>query len=177
MTKLADPLRKEEQIVGELARLGVGYLSRQGNESFPRRAPEDLLVELVRQPSSRVRTALIALFLAHPEYAAHVSEVLPRLADYETLSFKFFYTAAVLLQQKYPHRLRAFLGVRWRELPDFFSVELGVRGATPVARLQALGRIHARQTGVQLNWAGTYQNAAHHLIRRWEMEKLWIASG
>ena len=172
--QLSEPLRKEEQIVGELARLGVGYLSRQGNESYShRRSPEDLLVELVRQPSSRVRTALIALFLAHPEYAAHVSDALPRLTEREALSFKFFYTAAVFLQRRYNTRLRVFLDVRWRELPDFFSVELGVSGSTPAVCLQALGRIHARQTGVKLNWVGTYQNAAHHLLRQWELEKIW----
>jgi hypothetical protein len=173
MSVLFETLQSEEQIISELEGLGVRYLSRQ-NESGAEKAhaPQDLLGELVRQPSSRVRAALIALLLARPDYAAHVPAALAHLTPEQAQTFKFFYTAAVCLQRLYGQSLKVFLGERWLELPDTFSAELGVSGPTPAARLRALARLHARRTGVHLNWAGTYENAARHLLRRWEMERL-----
>jgi hypothetical protein len=172
MSALVEALRNEEQIIGELESLGVRYLSRQSEPGIVRaRAPEDLLSELIRQPSSRVRAALIALLLARPDYAAHVPAALGLLISEQAQTFKFFYTAAVCLQQLYGRSLRVFLGARWLELPDAFSAELGVSGSSPAARLRVLARLHAQRTGLQLNWAGTYENAARHLLRRWEMEK------
>jgi len=169
-----ETLRSEEQIITELEGLGVRYLSRlEESGDIKARAPHDLLAELVRQPSSRVRAALIALLLARPDYAAHVPAALAHLTPEQAQIFKFFYTAAVCLQRLYGRNLKIYLGARWLELPDTFSAELGVRGPTPAARLRALAHLHARQTGVQLNWAGTYENAAQHLLRRWEMERLW----
>ncbi len=51
----------EERLVAELEQLGVRYLSRLTNEKARRvRTPHKLLADLVQQPSSRVRAALIA---------------------------------------------------------------------------------------------------------------------
>jgi hypothetical protein len=174
MLATAQSLQSEEQIIAELERLGVRYLSRQF-ESAPAtpRAPHQLLTDLMRQPSSRVRAALISLLLAHPEYAAHTSAALALLEKEQAQTFKFFYTAAVHLQQQFENPLRVFLGTRYQSLPDVFSSELGVIGDSPSARLQSLARIHMQSNGVRLNWAGTYQSAASHLLRRWEMEKQW----
>lgn len=62
----------EEQVVSELDALGISYLSRQSSSSVERvRPPEQLLADLIRQPSARVRQAVIALFLSHPEYAEY----------------------------------------------------------------------------------------------------------
>ena len=172
MSLRVETLQSEDQIITELEGLGVGYLSRQDESGAVKvRAPQDLLAELVRQPSSRVRAALIALLLARPDYAAHVPAALARLTPEQAQTFKFFYTAAVCLQRLYGRNLKIFLGARWLELPDTFSAELGVSGSSPAARLRALARLHAQCTGLQLNWAGTYENAARHLLRRWEMEK------
>lgn len=168
------PLQAEEQLVAELERLGVRYLSRQSDAGVVKaRAPQELLADLVRQPSSRVRAALIALLLARPDYAAHVSAALENLTREQAQTFKFFYTAAVCLQQQYAGMLQVFLGANWRWMPDLFSDELGLSGDTPAARLKALARLHAQRTDAQLNWAGTYENAARHLLRRWEMERTW----
>jgi hypothetical protein len=52
----------EERLVAELAQLGVNYLSRQENVETIPRLPRIILAELVRQQSSRVRTALISRF-------------------------------------------------------------------------------------------------------------------
>jgi len=162
----------EEQLVAELEKLGVGYLSRQSETvSIRVRAPQVMMAELVWQPSSRVRAALIPLLLAHPEYAGQVPAALRRLDDRHGQTLKFFYTAAVFLQEQYGRVFQEILGTKWKMLPDLFSTELRVSGKTPKARLNALARAHAGWSGVQLNWAGTYENAVQHLLRRWEMER------
>ncbi|MDO9130866.1 MAG: hypothetical protein Q7U34_13475 [Anaerolineales bacterium] len=174
VTATQAPLQAEEQLVAELKQLGVRYLSRQSDAGVVKgRAPQELLADLVRQPSSRVRVALIALLLARPDYAAHVHAALKNLTHEQAQTFKFFYTAAVCLQQQYAKTLQVFLGNHWLELPDLFSNELEIMGNSPTARLRALARLHVQRTGMHLNWAGTYENAARHLLRCWEMERTW----
>ena len=174
-SELAD-LQTEEQLVAELARLGVRYLSRQSAEAAESGyAPDELLAKLVCQPSSRVRSALIALLLARPDYARHVRLALKRLNQSDAQRLRFFYSAAVILQQQYVEILRAALGANFRQLPDLFAGELGVTGESPTARLQKLGRLQAQWSGENLNWAGTYENAARLLVRRWESEERWKA--
>ncbi|MBK6430366.1 hypothetical protein [Candidatus Amarolinea dominans] len=120
------------------------YLSRRHHvEGAEARPQHKLLADLVRQPSSRVRTALIALLLAHPDYAASIPAAIQDLTLSAARTLKILYTAAVHLQRQHADRLQEFLGTNWRWLPDMFSDELGVRGATPLTRLQSLGRIHA----------------------------------
>ncbi len=169
-------LQTEEQLVAELARLGVRYLSRQSAEAAECvYAPKELLAKLVCQPSSRVRSALIALLLARPDYARHVRLALKRLNQSDAQRLRFFYSAAVILQQQYAKTLRAALGANFCQLPDLFADELGVTGDSPTARLQELGRLQAQWSGENLNWAGTYENAARLLVRRWESEQKWKA--
>lgn len=163
----------EEQVVSALEALGVRYLSRQGEAQSEMNAPSELLAALVRQPSSRVRAALIALLLAHPDFAVHGPEALSLLNEQEAQTFKLFYSAAVLLQRHYATTLHTFLGSRWQELPDLFSAELGITGQSIMERLKALAHIHTRLSGLALNWAGTYESAAQHLLRRWKAEAEW----
>jgi hypothetical protein len=167
-------LQIEEQLVNELARLGVRYLSRQSTEVTQSvRAPHELLARLVCQPSSRVRSALIALLLARPDYARYVRRAMKCLNQSDAQRLRFFYSAAVILQQQYAERLRAALGPNWHRLPDLFAEELGITGDSPAARLRELGHLQARWSGEYLNWAGTYENAARLLVRRWESEMRW----
>ena len=167
-------LQAEERVVAELACLGVSYLSRLSDTQLaPALPPQALLVELLRQPSSRVRVALVALLLAHPEYAEFVPAALTRLTGPEAQTLKFFTCAAVYLQEQYAEPLHFFLGTRWRQLPDLFSSELGLSAGMPEARLRSLAKLHVRQSGQRLNWAGTYDNAARNLLRRWKMEQTW----
>ncbi len=82
-------LAEEERIVAELEMLGVRYLSRRiaGSPPHPR-APDQLLADLVRQPSARVRDALIALLLAHPEFASAVPFALARLSATDQVTLR-----------------------------------------------------------------------------------------
>jgi hypothetical protein len=134
---------------------------------------QDFLAALIRQPSSRVRSAVIALLLARPDFASHVPAALQQLKAPDAQRLRFFYTAAVYLQGRNADDLRLFLAEKWQQLPDLYSMELGISGDTPESRLKSLACLHAQATGEHLNWMGTYENAARHLLRRWEMERIW----
>jgi hypothetical protein len=166
-------LQEEERIVAELESLGVRYLSRHTVDRAESIRPADvLLADLVRQPSARVRAAVIALLLAHPEYSDAVPAALERLRPAEGMTLRLFYTAAVLLQQEHAERLRPF--VPGDRLPGRFAVDLGLPDtAPPSEKLAALGQQHRKQTHAAVNWAGTYQNVARRLLRSWELAALW----
>ena len=55
----------------------------------------------MRQPSARVREAVIAVLLAHPAYAQAIPAALAQLSASEQLALRFFYNASVLLQRQY----------------------------------------------------------------------------
>ena len=166
---------EEEKLVAELDLLGIRYLSRQSPYQARRvRPPEALLADLIRQPSARVRSAVISVLLAHPEYVRAIPPALERLRPPEQLVLRLFYTAAVLLQQEYGDRLQPFVAARWQHLPDLFSAEFGLPSeGPPRQRLALLGLVHRHRTGATVNWTGTYDNTARHLIRRWELERQW----
>ncbi|MCK4451614.1 MAG: hypothetical protein KAX26_13595, partial [Anaerolineae bacterium] len=165
--------REEERVVAELELLGIRYLSRHTSDRAERvRPPDVLLADLVRQPSARVRAAVIAVLLAHPEYAEAMPVALEWLRPAERWTLRLFYTAAVLLQQEYAGRLRSFVAGQW--LPDRFAVDLGLPDTASLReRLTALGRQHRQQTQAYVNWVGTYENVARRLLRSWELEVQW----
>lgn len=165
----------EERLVAELERVGIRYLSRQTAIQAKRvRSPQRLLAALIQQPSSRVRTAVIAIFLANPKFSGSLPGALERLSASERQTLKLFYTAAVYLQHKHALSLQAFLGERWQWLPDWYSAEMNIQsGQPPDELLTQLGLEQQRLTGIVANWAGTYENVAHHLIHRWELERKW----
>jgi hypothetical protein len=166
---------EEEKLVAELELLGIRYLSRQlPYQAGKVRSPETLLADLVRQPSARVRAAVIAVLLAHPEYAEAVPAALGKLQSSERLILQGFYMAAVLLQQEHVHRLQPLLAARWRWLPDLFSTEWGLPAdGTPRGRLAALAREHRRRSQVTVNWVGTYEQVARQLLRQWKVQTQW----
>ncbi len=173
---LSDEDSEEERIVAELELLGVRYLSRRTSERARHvRPPDALLADLVRQPSARVRAATIAVLLAHPEYAAGVSHALERLPPAEQQTLRIFYTAAVLLQQEHAERLQHYVPVQ--HLPNRFATDLGLSAtAPPSEQLTALGQRHRQQTQAVVNWVGTYEDVARHLLRSWELEARWNRS-
>jgi len=173
--KPAQILTEEEKLVAELELLGVHYLSRhEPYQARQVRPPAVLLADLVRQPSTRVRVAVIAVLLAHPEYAEAVPAALKRLRSRERLLLRSFYMAAVILQEEHAERLRPLLGTQWRWLPDLFSAELGLPAqGTPRERLTLLGQRLRQWMKATVNWVGTYEQVAHKLIRHWEKGAAW----
>ena len=172
-----ETLTEEEKLVAELELLGIRYLSRQSSYRADQvRSPEVLLADLIRQPSARVRAAVIAVMLSHPEYAGDVSAALKRLRPPERLTLQAFYLAAVLLQQEYAHRFRPLLTSRWRWLPELQETKEELRmpaKGTPHERLVELGREHRRLTQTAVNWTGTFEQAARQLLRQLEKETQW----
>jgi hypothetical protein len=175
----SDPkdLAEEERLVAELALLGICYLSRQTTYRPANvRSPQALLVDLIRQPSARVRAAVIAVLLSHPEYAEAVPGALEQLGPVERLTLRSFYVASVLLQQQHAHRLRHYMRAGWRWLPDLDRTSIGWElptEGTPREKLAALGREHRRWTQEMVNWTGTYEQVASQLLRQWELESKW----
>ena len=169
----AESDEEEEQLVAELELLGIRYLSRcTPDRAQSVREPDALLADLVRQPSARVRNAVIAVLLSHPGYADALPAALERLRPAERRTLRLFYTAAVLLQQEHAERLQSF--VTGQRLPDRFAADLGLPpAASPRERLLALGRRHRQQTQTVVNWVGTYESVARRLLRSWELEAQW----
>jgi hypothetical protein len=164
----------EDHLVAELELLGIAYLSRHRPTPVDSvRAPHELLSDLIRQPSARVRGAIIAVLLLHPELANAIPAAMSRLSQADQLTLRVFYTASVILQAKYAPRLQ-LNATSTQPLPDLFSLELGLlRSGSPSEQLAALGRIHRRLSGSAVNWVGTYDNVAQHLMNRLERERLW----
>lgn len=170
-------LNGEEQLVAELDLLGIHYLSRQTSyRATSVRAPAALLADLVQQPSARVRAAVIALLLSHPEYAEAVPAALERLGPEDRVLLQSFYMAAVLLQREHADRLRTFLASRWKWLPALpqaaaeFDLPIG---GSPRESLAALGRQHRQKGRRTVNWVGTYEQVVGQLLRQWEAEARW----
>jgi hypothetical protein len=168
----------EDQLVAELHQLGITYLSNRLN-TLPKRPrpPEQLLADTIKQPSSRVRTAVIALFLLHPGYAEDVPTALVLLNENQRSLLKIFYTAAVYLQRLYVSALITIMDSDFASLPDMFGGDWGISPAlSPQDALQMLGIKHQEITHSLTNWAGTYKNVAHHLIRYKKREAQWKQS-
>lgn len=169
-------LTEEEALVAELELLGIRYLSRQTTYRTTQIRPAaELLADVMRQPSARVRESVIAVLLAHPRYVDAIPEALCRLGESESLTLRLFYTAAVLLQTEFAAQLKTAMDEEWQSLPDLFSPEFGIPpDGTPYAnRLAVLAQAHGRLTGITANWAGTYENVVRKLIRRCDMERQW----
>ncbi len=162
-----------DELISALNALGVHFLI--GAESPPETVlpPATLFAALAEQEDARLRLAIIPLLLYRPELARAVPEALSLLAEPAQTRFKFFYTAAVLLQEEYAVPLEKLARQQVR-LPDLFSRELSIpsRGR-PDARLKRLGERHRAVSGVAANWIGTYHHGAKRLIRRLEWEAQW----
>jgi hypothetical protein len=164
------------QLVTELNALGVRFIT--GGDATAKDAalqPATLMVGLVQQPEARLRMALIPLLLAHPDYAQQTLETLNQLDGPARMTFKFYYTAAMLLQQLHQEQLDALQGPR-ACLPDLFSVELGLhveKSISPQSQLKSLGLRHQDLSGRKINWFGTYLHAADRFIKRLAKEATW----
>jgi hypothetical protein len=166
---------REERLVAELQRLGIRYISRK--ESFQARSvrpPRRLLADLVGQPSSRVRMAIIPLLLAKPQFSDAVPAVIKDISDDEAFLMKILYTAAMYLQQIYAEQQARYLDPGDRFLADRYSAELGLpEGLDARAALHALGQLHKTATALNINWAGTYENAVQKWLRQMALEEKW----
>jgi hypothetical protein len=163
-------------LTAELQARGLHYLiGSLPAPSSPRLTDDVLLAGLARQEDARLRSALIPLFLSQPSLTRALPRALSQLGPTEQTALKIYYTAAAILQSEFSDTLVAAYP-QWRPLPDLYSEELGLRASDDATqRLHQLGSIHARLTGSQVNWPGTYRHAAERLIRRLQLEQRWAA--
>jgi hypothetical protein len=164
-SSLPSRLLKEEQVVAELSRLGIDYLSRISDEVAQQPRPVwMLLADIVRQPSSRVRTALIALLLEHPEVATAIPVAVKKVYAKNRTTLKYFYTAAFLLQKINAKTLMNKQGKNFQWLPNYFEDELKIKSdIDPEQSLLMLCKKQQEVTGSAINWAGTYKNILVHV--------------
>jgi hypothetical protein len=174
-TESKQSFEDEDQVVAILHQYGITYLSnRPVTPSKNHCSPELLLADTICQPSSRVRTAIIALFLLHPDLAAFVPAALGLLKDDHCQLLKLFYTAAVHLQRLYQSDLLTLVSSELVWLPDLFGEELGISSTlSPQDAIQQIGIQHQEITHSLSNWSGTYKDAAHHLILYKHREAQW----
>lgn len=165
----------EDHVVAELAHFGITYISNRIPQLYnPHRTPPQILACCVQQPSSRVRTATISLLLLHPEFSRVLAESLSLLSEEERQLLIIFYTSAVYLQRLYKDQLPPIMTSEWEWLPDYYRADLGLLpGTSPREAIQQLGQRHQQLTHSATNWAGTYENAALHLIRYKQHELQW----
>lgn len=172
------PFQGAATLVAELDRWGVSYLSQRvdGPESLrdPSLPPQVLISALIQQPNARLRSALIALFLARPGLWQVVDAARRAMPQSAQLRLMLFYSASVRLQEIHRVEIQARQGSLWQPLPDLYAEALGLgRQGSPSERLKALAQTHGEATGQQLNWHGTYRHAATHLLHQWELSRRW----
>jgi hypothetical protein len=169
---------QEERLVAELQMLGIRYLSRKESFQVQRVRPaHQLLADLIRQPSSRVRMAVVPLLLAKPDFAQAIPAVMQSLAGDDALLMKILYTAAVYLQQIYQTQHIQSLPQRDQLLPDLFASELGISNELDEREcLKVLATIHQAFSSLSLNWAGTYENAVQKWLHQIALEAKWKQS-
>jgi hypothetical protein len=152
-------------LVSELWARDVPFLMGEQTSPAPLLDPATLIQSLAQSEEARVRMALIPLFLRHPEFSSEAEKADEGLSSSNQLYLRFYYTASILLQQKYWERLVKVFGEQTR-LPDMFSEKLGFSfGADPDETLVRLGKHHQVLSGRVINWLETYEHGAERLIK------------
>ncbi len=160
-----------EQLVDALNSLGVHFLLGGTGSENTTIESHQLIRALAKSEESRVRLALIPLFLQRPEYGEVARAVDSELSITAQLYLRCYYTAAHLLQQKYQAQLGVYLGSQ-KELCDHFSdsLELSLNGSVQRG-LEALAQRHADLSKRRINWLGTYEHAAERTLKRLKHEQ------
>lgn len=141
------------QLTNALQALNVNFImGGQSTQETLHKQPDRLIAALAESGESRLRLALIPLFLEHHEFALHVRTVVKKLDPAAQLTLQCYYTAAVWLCKKYRQH---------DSLPDHFSRELGLQPVDdPDENLRSLAKRHKELSGTWVNWLGTYLHAA-----------------
>ncbi len=165
----------EDSILAQLEHFGVDYINNPSGVTFTNPlSPVDLIISTIHQPSSRVRTSLIALFLVNPSFSSVLEDAQSKLPTHEIHLLKIFFTAAVYLQEKYLSDFKNFLGRKWQPLPDRFSNELGIPNKElPDEKIRMLDSYHKKISGSYLNWTGYYKSIAQHVLHSFELKNRW----
>lgn len=113
-----------ESLVAALRDRGVRFLAPSDAQPGPEPIDDpELIVCLASHDQPRLRLALVALFMLHPNLASQLAGLdLPSAAQAE---LRTQYTAAACLQRMWSIRLGFYLG-EFQLLPDLYSAALGL---------------------------------------------------
>jgi hypothetical protein len=154
-----------ERLVANLRQRGVDWLAPGDAHGAP--VPDEVLIaSLATHDDSRLRQALIGLFLLHPCLAVLVPGVAATLDKGANSELKAYYTAAVYLQTMWRIRLARYLPARL-ELPDYFSPVLSLpppEDEYDKAGLYALAEWHASHARFPYNYVSAYAGVADLLF-------------
>jgi hypothetical protein len=163
-----------DQLASELERLGVDFVQNSPSNCLKSSLePDSLLAGLAASPEARMRLAIIPLLLHRPEYAVSAAAAEQGLSPSQRTYLHCYYTAAFLLQKINADSLSK-MQPGFTELPDLFSVQLGIAGeGDPWRRLEALARRQAQLSGEAINWLGTYIHAVEAYIHTRKLKAVW----
>ncbi len=161
-------IRERDRLVAALGEYGIRFL--MGGDGIPsalaRISSDELIAKLAAHQDPRLRMALTALFLLHPEWSSYVLGIAGRLNGAALIELQARYMAAVYLQRMWRTRLSYYIESPL-ELPDYFSAELGL---PPVNErfgkpgLYALAAWHAQRSDYPYNRLASYRKALELLI-------------
>lgn len=162
------------QLAAELTARDVHFLRSDPRACMTHRlAPSTLMAALVASNEARLRLALIPLLLRHPTFTKDADCARQVLLASGQVTFKCYYTAAQLLQQKHQPRLVALLGF-YQPLPDLYGRELEILPLTsPDNGLHKLAERHRVLSGRPINWYGTYEHAVQRWLAHTEQRQRW----
>jgi len=163
-------IHERDTLVAALRARGVDYLLSDGGLGDPL-SDQLLITSLAVHEDARLRSALSALFLLHPEltpWVVNLADTLPPEARSELLAR---YMAAVYLQRFWRTRLEIY-HLTTPDLPDLFSAQLGLPPADEMygkPGLQALAEWHQSQHPVSYNRRVEYELVIEHIIASLKM--------
>ncbi len=162
-----------ESLVAQLHELGVRYLTPSAArvDEAQRLTRGGLIARLAAHPDPRLRRALIALFILHPEAADKAHDLALTLDAPARVELIAHYLAAVYLQRMWQTRLGFYRPICL--LPDLFSAQQGL--PSPAERfgqtgLRALAHWHAAQTMLPYNYLASYEAVMNLLFEQLKQE-------
>lgn len=120
----------------------------------------ELVRKLILSDSERMKLAITAFYLIHPECAPDVRKVMKRVSAHHASLLQYYYMVAVYLQLLWE---RAVSGKANNALPDFFSTSLGLPAPTlHTCRLglSALEEKFQQLVGLPLNYLSSFDALA-----------------
>lgn len=120
---------ERDDLVAGLHARGVCYLAPTPNGDERELSDEELIAGLAQSANARLRFALAALLLAHPELADCAAEVETTLPAPGRRELRKQYLAAMYLQRLWRTRLRAHFGEQPLIPPRYTSAEHSPIGA------------------------------------------------
>ncbi len=162
-----------DTLVAGLRARGVDYLMPGDAQGEPV-SDETLIASLAAQDDARLRSALTALFILHPELANRLPALLEQLEPSARSELQARYMAAVYLQRFWRTRLEIY-NLTTPDLPDLFSAQLGLPAASEgfgKPGLTALAEWHQRQHPVAYNRRVEYELVIEHIIASQKLRAL-----